>query len=140
MDKTDYINQLKDTTKKVQPKRVRVEERKEEVLLEDKSQYQAKFLNELFVKLADAEKIPKGPSRDAQLLRLGIIAEFDAANFYESMAALSDNEDVKSIFVDVSYEEKVHAGEFHKLLVEIDPEAAPSDKEGEEEAEELTED
>ena len=139
MDKQEYINNLKDTTIKVRPNRIKVQEKKEELLLEDEQKHKVKFLNELFVQLADAKKTTAGPSRDAQLLRLGVIAEMDAANFYESMAALAESEDVKSIMIDIAYEEKVHVGEFEKLLEKIDPESKPSEKEGEDEVEEKTE-
>lgn len=142
-EKEKYLSSLKDID--LRPNKIKVQERKEEILLENilseekgSKEGTPDFLNELFVGLADAEKVPEGPSRDAQLLRLGVIAEFDAANFYESMASLADDEKVKRVFLDVAYEEKVHAAEFNTLLEgAIDPEYGPSEEEGEDEVEEL---
>jgi hypothetical protein len=138
MEKEKYLSKLKNIN--LRPNKLKIRETKEEILIENKinKNTDMEFLNELFVGLADAEKMPPGPSRDAQLLRLGVIAEFDAANFYESMASMADDERVKRLFIDVAYEEKVHAGEFNSMLEgAIDPEYGPSDKEGEEEVDDL---
>jgi len=59
---------------------------------------------------------------DTTLLRRAIIAELDATNLYEQMAAATKNKRLKEIFLDVAKEEKIHVGEFEKLLGEIDKE------------------
>ena len=139
MEKEKYLDNLKNIN--LRPNKLKIRETKEEILMENdinNNNGDMEFLSELFVGLADAEKMAKGPSRDAQLLRLGVIAEFDAANFYESMASMADDERVKRLFIDVAYEEKVHAGEFNSMLEgAVDPEYGPSDKEGEEEVDDL---
>jgi rubrerythrin len=56
---------------------------------------------------------------DAQIARAGMIAELDAINLYEQMANITDNPAFKKILVDISDEEKVHAGEFLELLSSV---------------------
>lgn len=41
---------------------------------------------------------------DREILRTGIIAEYDAINLYEQMAAFTENKDVKRIMLDVAKE------------------------------------
>jgi|SRR5450759_1733532 rubrerythrin len=59
---------------------------------------------------------------DKQILRAGIIAELDAINLYEQMAALATNENIRTTLLDVAKEEKTHVGEFQALLLEVDKE------------------
>ena len=59
---------------------------------------------------------------DCETLRLGIIAELDAINLYEQLAAAASDKDIKSTFLDVAREEKTHVGEFLTLLLERDKE------------------
>ena len=73
---------------------------------------------------------------DKEILRTGIIAEFDAINLYEQMAEKAKNENVKSILLDVAKEEKTHVGEFQALLEKLDKEHSEELKKGEEEVEE----
>jgi hypothetical protein len=143
MDKQDYVNALKGIN--MRPNKIKVQPRNEEVLKEFGDEKLLKdikldHLQELFIGLQDVEKIAKGPSRDAQLLRLGVIAEQDAANLYEAMAVLADDQTVKDTLLDITYEEKVHAGEFSALLQKLDPEFSPSEDEGEDEVDEMEED
>ena len=49
---------------------------------------------------------------DKQLLRIAIIAELDAINLYEQLATLTEDENLKAIFLDIAREEKTHVGEF----------------------------
>ena len=49
---------------------------------------------------------------DKEILRAAIIAELDAINLYEQMAAMAQNGDIKKILLDVAGEEKTHVGEF----------------------------
>ena len=66
------------------------------------------------------EKVTK-EDLDKEILRIGIIAELDAINLYEQMAALTNNENIKIILLDIAKEEKTHVGEFQTLLLEQDP-------------------
>ena len=74
---------------------------------------------------------------DREILRAGMIAELDAINFYEQMAALTENEDIQKVLLDIAKEEKTHMGEFQALLLKEDEEQREELKEGEEEVEEL---
>jgi rubrerythrin len=75
---------------------------------------------------------------DKEILRAAIIAELDAINLYEQMAALAKDEDIKKILLDVAGEEKTHVGEFQALLLRVDEEQVKELEEGREEVEELT--
>jgi rubrerythrin len=74
---------------------------------------------------------------DKEILRAGIIAELDAINLYEQMAALAENKDIKKILVDIAKEEKTHVGEFQTLLLRNDKEQEEQLEEGKKEVEEL---
>ena len=67
------------------------------------------------------EKIKK-EDLDKQILRAGIIAELDAINLYEQMSALTMNENIRTMLLDVVKEEKTHVGEFQAVLLGIDKE------------------
>ena len=77
--------------------------------------------------------------RDNQILRIGMIAELDAINLYEQLAANATNEQVKEVLLDIAREEKTHMGEFQGLLKMLDPEYIKELEEGEEEIKELLE-
>ena len=74
---------------------------------------------------------------DMELLRVGMIAELDAVNLYEQLAAATDNEDLKKIFLDIAKEEKTHFGEFQALLLKLDKEQVEELEKGKEEVGEL---
>jgi rubrerythrin len=75
---------------------------------------------------------------DQEILRAGIIAELDAINLYEQMAAMATSDDLKKILLDIAKEEKTHVGEFQTLLLEADQEQVKELEAGKEEvAEEL---
>jgi len=74
---------------------------------------------------------------DMELLRVGMIAELDAVNLYEQLAAATDNEDLKKVFLDIAKEEKTHFGEFQALLLKLDKEQVEELEKGKEEVEEL---
>ena len=74
---------------------------------------------------------------DKEIIRAGIIAELDAINLYEQMAALASNTDIKKVLLDIAKEEKEHVGEFLALLLESDTQQAKELEEGKEEVEEL---
>jgi rubrerythrin len=70
---------------------------------------------------------------DKGILRVGIIAELDAINLYEQMAALTKNKNVKKVLLDIAREEKTHVGEFQTLLLMEDKEQANELEEGKKE-------
>ena len=74
---------------------------------------------------------------DREILRTGIIAELDAINLYEQMAALAGSTDIKRVLMDIAKEEKEHVGEFLALLLEADKQQAKELEEGKEEVNEL---
>ncbi|MFO0751717.1 MAG: ferritin family protein [Thermodesulfovibrionales bacterium] len=86
---------------------------------------------------ANWESIEKG-MLDKEILRAALIAELDAVNLYEQMAALTGNEDLRVVLMDVAKEEKTHIGEFQALLLKLDKEQGAEMEHGREEVEELT--
>ncbi len=85
----------------------------------------------------DLAKIAKG-DLDKEILRAGIIAELDAINLYEQMAALTTNQNIRTILLDIAREEKTHVGEFQTLLLMEDKEQEKELEEGRKEVEEET--
>lgn len=75
---------------------------------------------------------------DKEILRVGMIAELDAVSFYEQLAAMTENENIKKVLMDIAKEEKTHVGEFEALLLKIDKEYERELEEGKKEVEELT--
>jgi rubrerythrin len=76
---------------------------------------------------------------DKEILRAAIIAELDAINLYEQMAAIAASKEIRKILLDVAREEKTHVGEFQALLLREDPEHAAELREGEREVREKAE-
>ncbi|MEM0358452.1 MAG: ferritin family protein [Candidatus Hadarchaeales archaeon] len=74
---------------------------------------------------------------DREILRAGMIAELDAINFYEQMAAMANSELVRKLLLDIAREEKTHLGEFQALLLEKDREQVGELEKGKKEVEEL---
>jgi rubrerythrin len=85
----------------------------------------------------DLEKVNK-KDIDREILRAGIIAELDAINLYEQMAALTTNKNIKKILLDIAKEEKTHVGEFQALLLKEDKEQEKEMEEGKKEIKEIT--
>ena len=85
----------------------------------------------------DLEKMKK-EDLNKEILRAAIIAELDAVNLYEQMAALTDNKHIKTILLDIAREEKAHVGEFQTLLLMNDKQQEKELAEGKKEVEELT--
>ena len=73
-----------------------------------------------------------------EILRAAIIAELDAINLYEQMAALTEDKHLKTILLDIAKEEKTHVGEFQTLLLMNDEQQENELAEGKKEVEELT--
>lgn len=72
---------------------------------------------------------------DTEILRIGLIAELDAINLFEQLAAMASNSDIKTMLYDIAKEEKTHMGEFQALLLELDPQQAKELLAGKEEVE-----
>jgi rubrerythrin len=66
-----------------------------------------------------------------------IAAEYEAIQLYNQAAESTDNELAKEVLIDIANEEKEHAGEFLRLLRELDPEEEKFYKNGYEEVEEM---
>jgi rubrerythrin len=80
------------------------------------------------------EKISK-ENLDKEILRVGIIAELDAINLYEQMAAMTENTKIKKVLLDIAKEEKTHVGEFQALLLINDKEQEKELEKGRKEVE-----
>ena len=83
------------------------------------------------------EKVAK-KDLDREILRVGIIAELDAINLYEQMAAATQNGDLKKVLLEIAKEEKTHVGEFQAFLLAEDREQVRELAEGKKEVDELT--
>lgn len=70
-------------------------------------------------------------------IRFMIAAEYEAIQLYQQTAESTDNKLAKEVLIDIANEEKEHAGEFLRLLRELDPEEENFYKEGYEEVEEM---
>jgi rubrerythrin len=75
---------------------------------------------------------------DKEILRTGVIAELDAINLYEQMAAVTKDNDIKKMLIDIAEEEKTHVGEFLTLLMRRDHEQEAELEKGKKEVEGLT--
>ncbi|MFH1127679.1 MAG: ferritin family protein [archaeon] len=76
---------------------------------------------------------------DKEILRAGVIAELDAINLYEQMAAMTDDKNLKKLLLDIAKEEKTHVGEFQAMLLRLDKEQEKELAEGKKEVDELME-
>lgn len=70
-------------------------------------------------------------------IRFMIAAEYEAIQLYQQTAESTDHELAKTVLLDIANEEKEHAGEFLRLLRELDPKEEEFYKEGYEEVEEM---
>ena len=69
-------------------------------------------------------------------IRFMIAAEYEAVQLYTQLAESIDHKLSIEVLLDIADEEKVHAGEFLRLLKELDPEEEKFYAEGAEEVEE----
>jgi rubrerythrin len=69
-------------------------------------------------------------------IRFMIAAEYEAVQLYMQLAESIDNELAIEVLKDIANEERVHAGEFLRLLRELAPDEEQYYKEGAEEVEE----
>jgi len=90
------------------------------------------MMSEIPIKLENVEK----KLLDREVLRAAIIAELDAINLYEQMAATTENKNIRKILLDVAKEEKTHVGEFQALLQKEDKEQVEELEKGRKEVEE----
>ena len=74
---------------------------------------------------------------DREILRVAIIAELDAINLYEQLAAATENKNIREVLLDVAKEEKTHFGEFQALLLKEDAEQVEELEKGKEEIKEI---
>ncbi len=80
-------------------------------------------------KLTDAELI--------RAIRFMISAEYEAIQLYMQLAESTDNKLAVDVLTDIADEERVHAGEFLKLLYELAPDEQKLYAEGAEEVQEM---
>jgi len=79
----------------------------------------------------------EGKNIEKEVLRVAIIAELDAINLYEQMAAMVKDEGIKAVLKDVADEEKTHVGEFLTLLLKLDEKQVEEMEKGSKEVEEI---
>ena len=72
-------------------------------------------------------------------IRFMVSAEYEAIQLYMQLAESTDNELAKEVLKDIADEERVHAGEFLRLLHELAPDEQKFYDEGYEEIEEIIE-
>jgi rubrerythrin len=69
-------------------------------------------------------------------IRFMVAAEYEAVQLYMQLAESIDDKLAKEMLVDIADEERVHAGEFLRLLHHLAPDEAKFYEEGAEEVEE----
>ena len=74
---------------------------------------------------------------DKEILRSAMIAELDAIDLYEQMAAKTKNKRLRALLLDIAREEKTHVGEFQTLPLREDKEQEKELAEGRKEVDEL---
>lgn len=87
-----------------------------------------------FSGLAKEKKVTKPELIRA--IRFMIAAEYEAIQLYMQLAESTDDKLAQEVLKDIADEEKVHAGEFLRLLKELAPDEEKFYKEGAEEVEE----
>jgi len=80
-------------------------------------------------KLTDVELV--------RAIRFMISAEYEAVQLYQQLAESTDNKLAQEVLYDIANEEKEHAGEFLRLLRELDPDEEKFYQEGYGEVEEM---
>ncbi|MPN31253.1 hypothetical protein SDC9_178727 [bioreactor metagenome] len=95
------------------------------------------FCSSLPSSLKAGEKLSK--KEVIRAIRFMVAAECEAVGLYTQLADSVDCEKVKAVLADIADEERVHAGEFLRLLYELDPKEKEFYMEGAGEVEELLE-
>ena len=90
-----------------------------------------------FAGLANGRKLTQAEL--VRAIRFMVAAEYEAIQLYMQLAESTDHALTKEVLKDIADEERVHAGEFLRLLHELDPEEREFYREGEEEVEEMME-
>ncbi len=72
-------------------------------------------------------------------IRFMIAAEYEAVQLYMQLAESTDNKLAKAVLTEIADEEKIHAGEFLRLLKELAPDEDKFYMKGAEEVEEIIE-
>jgi len=88
-----------------------------------------------FAGMASDRKLTK--QELVRAIRYVIAAEYEAIQLYTQLAESADDERAKAVLIDIADEEVVHAGEFLRLLEELEPREEELYKEGYEEVEEI---
>ena len=88
-----------------------------------------------FSGLANDRKVTH--SELVRAIRYMIAAEYEAVQLYEQLAESTDHELAKKVLLDIAREEVVHAGEFLRLLKELQTDEQANYDEGTEEVEEM---
>ena len=70
-------------------------------------------------------------------IRFMVAAEYEAVQLYTQLAESTDNELARAVLKDIADEERVHAGEFLRLLKELAPDEAKFYDAGAEEVEDI---
>jgi len=88
-----------------------------------------------FSGLANGRKLTK--EEIIRAIRFLVSAEYEAVQLYTQLAESVDDRLVKEVLEDIANEEKVHAGEFLRLLKHLDPQEEKFYGEGAKEVEEM---
>ena len=88
-----------------------------------------------FAGLANGRKLTQAEL--VRAIRFMVAAEYEAIQLYLQLAESTDHALAREVLKDIADEERVHAGEFLRLLHELDPEEREFYREGEEEVEEM---
>jgi rubrerythrin len=70
-------------------------------------------------------------------IRFSVAAEYEAVQIYMELAESTDNEKARAVLIDIANEERVHAGEFLRLLKDLSPDEEGYYQDGATEVEEL---
>ncbi|MBD3407498.1 MAG: rubrerythrin [Candidatus Lokiarchaeota archaeon] len=87
-----------------------------------------------FAGLANDRKLTK--SELIRAIRFMIAAEYEAIQLYIQLAESTDDKLAQEVLIDIANEERVHAGEFLRLLYHLAPDEKDFYTEGMEEVEE----
>jgi len=82
-------------------------------------------------KLTDSELV--------RAIRFMVAAEYEAIQLYQQTAESTDNKLAREVLYDIANEEKEHAGEFLRLLKELEPDEEGFYESGYREVEEMIE-
>ena len=72
-----------------------------------------------FAELTNPRKL--SPAELVRAIRFMVAAEFEATQMYMQLAESTDNKLAGDVLIDVANEERVHAGEFLRLLYKLAP-------------------